>query len=142
MASLVEYTCIECGVQKKAGRHSSSLLYCSNACQQEYQYKKYIEGWILGDTSGTSDKTMAVSGYIRRWLFRKSNGCCEKCGWRTINPTTGKVPLQVNHIDGNWKNCRPENLELICPNCHSLTPNYGALNKGKGRKERKRNTLS
>ena len=142
MASLVEYTCIECGVPKKAARHTSSLLYCSNSCQQEYQYKKYIMSWISGEISGTSDKTMSVSGYIRRWLFRKANGCCEKCGWTAVHPTTGKIPLQVNHIDGEWKNCRPENLELICPNCHSLTPNYGALNKGKGRKERKRNTLS
>lgn len=24
-------------------------------------------------------------------------------------------------------------FELICPNCHSLTPTFRALNKGKGR---------
>jgi hypothetical protein len=26
-----------------------------------------------------------------------------------------------------------ENLRLICPNCHSLTPNYRGANRGHGR---------
>ena len=62
----------------------------------------------------------------------------EKCGWSKVNTSTGKIPLTVNHIDGNHRNNRPENLELICPSCHSLTPNYGALNKGNGRREGRR----
>ena len=44
----------------------------------------------------------------------------------------------MEHIDGNSENNNIENLELLCPNCHSLTPTFGALNKGKGRKNRKR----
>lgn len=44
--------------------------------------------------------------------------------------------MQIDHIDGDYKNCRPENLRILCPNCHSLTPTFGALNKGKGRKLR------
>jgi hypothetical protein len=28
-------------------------------------------------------------------------------------------------------------LEILCPNCHSLTPTYGGLNRGKGRKLRR-----
>jgi hypothetical protein len=27
--------------------------------------------------------------------------------------------LEINHIDGDWRNCLFENLEFICPNCHS-----------------------
>ena len=46
---------------------------------------------------------------------------------------TNKCPLQIHHIDGNYKNNSEENLELLCPNCHSLTHNYGTLNKGNGR---------
>ena len=30
------------------------------------------------------------------------------------------------HIDGNNEE---SNLQLLCPNCHSLTPTFGALNK-------------
>ena len=54
---------------------------------------------------------------------------CWKCGWDEVHPVTGKVPLELNHIDGDWRNGTLENLEVICPNCHSLTPNFRALNR-------------
>ena len=34
------------------------------------------------------------------------------------------IMLQVNHLDGNWLDDRAENLEFLCPNCHSQTTNY------------------
>jgi hypothetical protein len=34
------------------------------------------------------------------------------------------IHLHVNHKNGNWLDDRPENLEFLCPNCHSQTPNY------------------
>lgn len=35
-----------------------------------------------------------------------------------------KITLHVDHIDGNWRNCRPENLRFLCPNCHSQTETF------------------
>jgi hypothetical protein len=35
-----------------------------------------------------------------------------------------RIMLHVNHRNGNWLDDRPENLELLCPNCHSQTANY------------------
>lgn len=32
--------------------------------------------------------------------------------------------LHVNHKNGNWLDDRAENLEFLCPNCHSQTPTY------------------
>ena len=32
--------------------------------------------------------------------------------------------LHVDHKNGNWLDDRPDNLELLCPNCHCQTPNY------------------
>lgn len=47
---------------------------------------------------------------------------CEECG-RT--QWLGKpIPLEVHHIDGNPLNNSQDNLQLLCCNCHSLTPNY------------------
>ncbi len=44
------------------------------------------------------------------------------------------IPLEVDHIDGDWRNNRVENLRLLCPNCHSVTDTYRG--RGKGRASR------
>ena len=36
---------------------------------------------------------------------------------------------------------KEDNFEVLCPNCHSLTSTYKSLNKGKGRKDRKKYNL-
>lgn len=49
-------------------------------------------------------------------------GCCEKC---ELNEWLGeKIPLELHHIDGNKYNNELNNLQILCPNCHSFTPNY------------------
>ena len=64
-----------------------------------------------------------------------------KCGWNEVHSVTKNVPIEMNHRDGNSENNALENLELLCPNCHSLTPTYGALNMGNGRKERRKESI-
>lgn len=70
----------------------------------------------------------AISKTIRRYLFEKNNNACELCGWSVVHPKTGTVPLQIHHIDGDCRNNKEENLQLLCPNCHTLTENWGRLN--------------
>ena len=52
---------------------------------------------------------------------------CDGCGivdWR------GKpITLQCHHIDGDERNNKLENIEFLCPNCHSQTDNYLSKNK-------------
>lgn len=106
-------------------------VYCSIHCQMENQYRQFIKKWLVGEVSGTAPHG-GIVGHVRRYLFERSGSKCEKCGWSEVNPVTNKVPLTINHIDGVWRNTTLGNVELICPNCHSLTPNFGALNQGKG----------
>ena len=58
---------------------------------------------------------------------------CARCGWSEVNPVIGRSPLEIDHIDGNAYNNVENNLILLCPNCHALTPTYKNLNKGRGR---------
>ncbi len=43
------------------------------------------------------------------------------------------LPLEVDHIDGDWRNNQIENLRLLCPNCHSTTDSYRGRGKGRTR---------
>lgn len=101
--------------------------YCNNQCKSDYEYKQYIERWQQGKETGTIG-IQSVSNHVRRYLFEKYNCSCQECGWNKVNSFTQKVPLQIHHLDGDCRNNQENNLKLLCPNCHSLTENFGSRN--------------
>jgi len=107
--------------------------YCSSKCQQNFDHELYIKEWLSGDKSGNVSPE-GTSIHVRKWLHNRAGNKCEECGWNKIHPLTKKVPLNIHHIDGNFLNTIPDNLKLLCGCCHSLTLNYGGLNRGNGRK--------
>jgi 5-methylcytosine-specific restriction endonuclease McrA len=38
------------------------------------------------------------------------------------------IPLELDHINGDSSNNNLDNLRLLCPNCHALTPTYRGKN--------------
>ena len=111
--------------------------YCSNLCQCEFQKNKFLMDWQEGKTNGHNNgKNKALSSIIRNYLLDKAHKKCEDCGWNRINKFTKKSPLEIHHIDGDSLNNRENNLRVLCPNCHSLTPNYKNANKKSSRKDR------
>jgi len=104
----------------------SNQRCCSQKCTQHLRAKTRIRE---GTASGL---------VIRNNLIREKGARCMECGWDKINTKTGKCPIQMDHIDGNHLNNSLENLRLLCPNCHSLTPTFGSLNMGNGRKSRRK----
>ncbi len=106
--------------------------FCSIACFHRYHFEQRVANWLEGKDQGwRGDGT--VKNFVKKWLIEQRGEACEKCAWAERHPTTGRIPIQVDHIDGDWRNNRPENLRVLCPNCHSLTPTYCGLNRGKGR---------
>ncbi len=63
---------------------------------------------------------------IKKILMNKVNSCCEICG--IFNWLENKISLEIHHIDGNNKNNNTNNLQILCPNCHSQTDNYRTKN--------------
>src|SRR5215471_14733255 len=124
------YLLIRADAEATARKLSSGLLldrrlklYCNMRCQHDHVYRRLIDAWLIGVVSGMN-KWGHLSETVRRYLIEKYRGCV-RCGWAERNPITGKIPLHIDHIDGDWRNNRPENLRLLCPNHHALTANYG-----------------
>ena len=108
-------------------------VYCSPRCQNDWQNAQKIRDWKAGRYAGTRGAQLQLSQTIRNHILEERGHKCNRCGWKKVNPATGRVPVQVHHVDGNAMNTKEKNLEVLCPNCHALTPNWGAGNRGSGR---------
>jgi hypothetical protein len=95
-------------------------------------------GWLKGQTH--KHTTKPIEYYLTEDSYHQSYKLklrliaegikqhrCEECGiieWRG-KPT----PIELDHINGNNRDNRLENLRLLCPNCHAQTPTYRGRNK-------------
>ena len=123
-----EKRCLNCDILIYSGRK-----YCSIKCGNDYRYHVYIKKWKGGKFDGVV-ALEHLSAHIRRYIKEKYNHKCRKCGWSKMNKFTNSIPLHVDHKNGDCTDNREENLDLLCPSCHSLTENYGSLNKGKSKR--------
>lgn len=79
-----------------------------------------------------------LSRSARRYLLLKeANFACSQCGFSKTRDN-GKTILEIDHIDGNHKNNSKENLQVLCPNCHALTPNFRNWGRKGGEKSSSR----
>lgn len=75
------------------------------------------------------------SNTLKRRLFRAGilNPKCSLCGWAE-KAVDGRVPVELDHINGDRYDNRIENLRILCPNCHSLQSTHRGKNKKTTRK--------
>lgn len=105
--------------------------FCNSKCQSEYRKKLIFEKIENGDIS-------LSSRWYKKYLIHIHGEKCMECGWCEVNQYSGKIPIELEHVDGNSENNDLSNLKLLCPNHHSLTPTYKALNTGNGRHSRRK----
>ena len=70
-------------------------------------------------------------GHLKLRLFKaglKENRC-ERCGLTSWNGEP--LSMALHHVNGDGEDNRLQNLQLLCPNCHSQTDNYGGRNGGR-----------
>ena len=69
---------------------------------------------------------------LKKRLFRDGlkTPKCELCDWAE-SAQNGRIPVELDHINGNRFDNRLENLRILCPNCHSLQPTHRGLNQQK-----------
>lgn len=113
--------CLNCG------KPIYNKKYCNRDCQNQKKYKDDLEDWFKNPDSFNTPRY-----FMKKYLIEKHDNKCSRCGWNKKHPVTESIPLELHHKDGNWRNNNPNNLDLVCPNCHSLTITY-RNNKASGR---------
>lgn len=113
----------------------------ANYCREHYEINRktnrqwLIEDWLSGKWDGKTESGK-MSNCIRPYLLEQADYKCTVCGFNERHPSDGSCILEIDHINGDSTDHRPENLKVLCPNHHALTPTYKARNMGKGRKDR------
>ncbi len=82
------------------------------------------------------ENSSASSLYVRSILKKKKllEYCCVLCG-NTGSWQNKELTLQLDHINGNSKDHRLENLRWLCPNCHTQTETFCGKNINNGKKK-------
>lgn len=80
--------------------------YCSKRCAMlKYMLTRYPDKYI----------PVTRTKKVRQSARLKFKNCCNRCGYNNAPQI-----LEIHHIDRNSKNNSEINIELLCPNCHSL----------------------
>ncbi len=134
-------------------RQVLKILHLKEAGGNYAQIKKYVEnykintshlkgrGWNKGLKGFVSTRRIS----LKRILVENSSfqsyklknrliseglkpSYCAECGWAKKSKD-GRLPLEIDHINGDSRDNRLVNLRILCPNCHSLKLTHRGRNR-------------
>ena len=119
------YKCLGCRVECK-WTYQGNNKYSGVACSAKHRSNEHKKKFFSGLLEKRIDRPTA-----RKYLAEARGYKCEVCS--VSNWQDKPITFDVDHINGDPANDHPDNLRLICPNCHSQTEFLGGANKGRGR---------
>lgn len=118
--------CVKLGMQYRTFRRYAEKFGCYKTNQSGKGMKKVSnKGFTLSDI--LDGKYPQYTAYkLKRKLIDSGTmkDCCSRCGWGEKVVGQKYSPCELHHKDGNPHNHSLDNIELLCPNCHSLTNTY------------------
>ena len=117
----VEKHCKRCSQPMRA---LPDVQHCSFTCANSDKRDILVSDWLAGLIEGHTGKTLQIRGWLRQYILDQAGSACSICGWAKRHSVDGKPLVEIDHIDGNAANSRPDNLRVLCPNCHSETPTF------------------
>jgi hypothetical protein len=129
---------IKIGLKPAGGNYSQVNKYIKELSLSTKHFTG--QGWNVGlkfipKKRASLNKILIENGSVQSYklknrLFEEGlkEKKCEICGWAQMSPD-GRIPLEINHKNGVSSDNRIGNLEILCPNCHSLKPFYRGRNK-------------
>jgi len=106
--------------------HSANCLANPRKIERENLKKNKID-----DLLKTTTFENIPPSFRREKIFSEQAGCCNRC--KLAEWLGEKITLELEHKDGDTQNNVRDNLELLCPNCHSLTHTWRGRNKNSGK---------
>lgn len=127
--------CAKIARRKRRENWEKACAYCGSTCSGQNKYcDDCNKSQIYKMAQSTED--VSDSKAVKRLVLRRRGHRCEGCG---LDQWMGKaIPLELHHVDGDSENNKDENLQLLCPNCHALTPTFRNRNKRKASERRRK----